>query len=134
MRFAVFAYICASAIMKQILSSKIVLVLLAALSLFFGNLKYQQYRQQQAIEKEKQSLTSQEQQLTKNNQQLSDSLTYLTSDDFKQRVARVQLNMKKDGEVVYNFTDAPAEQNPQTGAAATGSSNPQKWWNYFFKN
>jgi cell division protein FtsB len=117
------------------LTSKLTLGLLALLLIFLGRLKYQQYKNQQAIDREKQRLEQQISSLGKKNQDLSDSLSYLGSADFKERVARQQLNLKKDGEVVFGFSDNAAQA--QSGALDSGQNagpNYEKWIEYFFGN
>ncbi len=114
---------------KTLISSKIVILLLLVFLGLMGDLKYKQWKSQKAIENEKQSLTSQIDNLEKKNSDLSASLEYLSSGNFKERAARDQLNLKRNGELVYNFTDGSdqgrAEQN------ARSKSNLQKWWDYF---
>ena len=119
-------------ISKYLLSSKLALVCLTALLLLLGNTKYQQWKKEAAIEDEKKRLTEQQDQLMKKNKEFSDSLQYLTSDDFRDRAARQQLNLKKNGEIVYNFTVAAATATPLAVADTETASNPAKWWKYFF--
>ncbi len=118
---------------KQTLSSKIALIALALLMIFLGNLKYKQWKSQRQIEAEKLSLQDQADRLQKKNDELNQSLQYLNSTGFKERVARDQLGLKKEGEQVYSFSDAP-----QVAGATTDKQNApgnvQKWWDYFFTN
>ncbi len=122
---------------KAILSTKIAVVVLGLLLIFFINVKYQQYKNQKAIETEKQLIIDQINEQEKKNKDLSDSLSLLTSQDYKERMARQQLNLKKDGEIVYNFSDVHNDtstsqsSDPSTNVA---SANAKKWWNYFFNN
>ena len=122
-------------ISKASLSSKFAIISLFTLLIFFANLKYKQWKNQQAIEKEKQNLTLEAETFNKKNQDLSNSLTYLTSESYKEKIARIQLNMKKDGEIAYSFSQANTsipDTLPST-PIQTGS-NFQKWWVYFFSN
>lgn len=82
---------------------------------------------------EKEKLAQQMRSLQQKNQELSQSLSYLNSTSFKERVARQQLGLKKEGETVYNFTasggktlEEPSEQNER--------GNFEKWVEYFFGN
>ena len=85
------------------------------------------------MEKEKQKLAQQAQGLEQKNKELSDSLLYLNSSGFKERVARQQLNLKKQGEVVYNFGQNTGGVNTQeTDQGVNKSGNFQKWLEYFF--
>lgn len=118
---------------KKLISSKIFVAALVALSLFLGYMKFRQYQAQRAVENEKQKLAEQISSLESKNQELSDSLSYLNSSSFKERVARQQLNLKREGETVYSFGgDASPTQQPKT--SDQDGSNFQKWLNYFFKN
>ena len=118
---------------KQNLKSKLAIFLLFILLAFLGNLKYQQWKNQKKIEAEKQSLQKQADSLMKKNNELSESLEYINSPNFKERVARQQLNLKKEGETVYSFIELK-NTNENTEQQNKGESNASKWWNYFFVN
>ena len=117
---------------KQTLSSKIVIFGLIILLAFLGKLKYSQWRAQQEIEKQKELLQQQADALEKKNSDLNQSLQYLNSPDFKERVAREDLGLKKNGEQVYSFGD-PTSATATPVAQNSGNQNPSKWWNYFFQ-
>lgn len=120
---------------KRLLSSKLVFLLLLAFLAFLGNLKYQQFKSQKAIDAEKQNLLQQTNALQEKNDELSQSLSYLNSEGFKERVAREQLNLKKEGETVYNISEGPPLKGGSTAPAADRSAhNYEKWWNYFMHN
>lgn len=120
---------------KLNLSSKFALVALLIFAAFLGDLRYQQYKNQVAIQKEKKDLQDQISALTDKNENLTQSLSYLGSSDFKERMARQQLNLKRNGEEVFGFTDAPtsgsAPSNDQNNA---NLPNYEKWIEYFFGN
>ncbi len=116
---------------KQILSSTVGLIALTLLLLFLGDLKFRQYQSQKIVEAQTQSLQQQADALQKQNDQLNQSLQYLNSPDFKEQVARQQLNYKRQGEVVYGFSGS-GTQAIQSQQAAPAESDSQKWWNYFF--
>ena len=116
---------------KNIITSNVFILVLVIFLGFVGNIKYKQYKQQKAIEKEKMFLVDQQNEALKKNQDLTRSLSYLTSQSFKERVARQELNMKKEGEIVYNFSEQ-REVSALPYAASLPMSNAQKWWNYFF--
>jgi hypothetical protein len=74
-------------------------------------------------------------------QELQDLIAYLSSPTFQEREARLQLGLKKSDEQVVVVPDAPGEAgNVNAGDGSDGSSNvtagptsnPQRWWNYFF--
>ena len=115
---------------KQLLSSKLAIFSLIILLAFFVNLKFKQWQNQRQIEKQMQELQSQAQTLQKKNDELNQSLQYLNSPDFKERVARQQLGLKKEGEQVYSFGQPTATTTDQSSAKK--QSNASKWWDYFF--
>jgi hypothetical protein len=121
--------------MKQKANITLALLGLTAVLIFLGSLELQQWQKRRTIQKEINHLREQEQETLNKNQSLSDSLGYLTSGEYKERIARQQLNLKRDGELVLGFaagsetTEATAAENP-----IDQTSNPRKWWNYFFKN
>lgn len=98
-----------------------------------AKIKYTQWKNQNEIEKQKFNLLSQNEILTKRNNELTQSLKYLNSTSFKERVAREELNLKKEGEVVYSFGNEK-ENTELTPKQTDGVSNFEKWWNYFFYN
>ena len=116
---------------KTLLYSKYSLIFLVVLLAFMANLEFKQYRDQKAIEAQKASLQEQADSLSKKNRELNESLAYLNSTDFKERVARQQMNLKKEGEVVYGFTEADGSAL-QAGQQKAADSNFVKWWKYFF--
>ena len=118
---------------KQTLSSKITIALLVIMLAFLGQLKFKQWQNQNRIEKEKLSLQKQADELQKKNQELTQSLEYLNSSDFKERVAREQLALKKEGEQVYSFSFRPKTESVKS-QAENKQGNMEKWWTYFFKN
>ena len=119
---------------KEFVSSKTVIIVLTVFLLFMSYLKWQQYRQQRSVDLEKQNMMLQVQAWEKKNSDLTESLNNLNSPDFKERMARSQLNLKKDGEVVYNFSTAPEAAIPTDAQTQDqNQSNFQKWINYFAK-
>jgi cell division protein FtsB len=107
-------------------------VLILIISLFFlAKIKYKQWQEQQAIEHEKNTLKEQVAQLQKKNQDFSDSLSYFGSNSFKERVAREQLDLKRQGEVVFGFSEPESAQIVENQSEKI--SNPEKWITYFFK-
>ena len=120
---------------KISLTSKLTMFMLVLLMVFLLRLKYLQYENQLAVNKEKNELQQQISELGKKNQDLGNSLSYLSSAEFKERVARQQLNLKKDGEVVFGFSDSAAQgQNSQVQATENTAPNYERWIEYFFGN
>lgn len=118
---------------KKIFTSTWGVGLLLCLAVFLGVLKFQQNQSQKAIEREKQSLLEQAQELEQNNKDLSDSLELISSQAYREKIARQQLNVKREGEVVYTFSENPSlVAMVQPTEAETTGSNASQWWNYFF--
>lgn len=95
------------------------------------DLKYQQWKNQKEVEKQKQNLVAQTDTFKKKNDELNQSLQYLNSTSFKERVAREQLNLKKEGETVYSF-DIEKVEDADITSPEQKDTNMIKWWNYFF--
>ncbi len=119
---------------KQALSSKLAIFSLLALLGFFGQIKYKQWQSQKAIDKQRQTLQAQADELQKENEDLNESLKYLNSPAFKERVARQQLGLKKDGENVYSFSESAGQPEILGAETSKKELNISKWWNYFFKD
>ena len=117
--------------MKLNWTSKLAIIALILLLGFLGQLKFRQYRLQTAIEKEKQSLERQLSALEGKNEELSKTLNYLNSKNHKEIIARQQVNMQKEGEIVYNFTEVKNAGQPSEENQEAKTSNFQKWVNYF---
>ena len=120
--------------LKLNLSSKLTLLLLLGLFLFLAYLRYGQWKNQVAIDREKKNLQDQIVAFSEKNQQLSQSLSYLGSSDFKERAARQQLNLKRNGEVVFGFTDSPPSVSVDASDQTGSVPNYEKWIEYFFGN
>ncbi len=108
--------------------------------LFLLLVQFRQYSVRHNVQKEIDSLSKQADQLQKNNQDLQSMIAYLKTDDYKEKTAREQLSMRKEGENVYSFSEnVPVAQTSQEAAVAiaqqkrAAESNPKKWWDYFFK-
>jgi cell division protein FtsB len=115
---------------KKIFSSKFVLAIIILFLLFVTDLKYKQWRNQQAIDRQRQDIVDQINLYTQKNNDLNQSMSYLNSTSFKEKVAREQLNLKKDGELAYTFTQSAATTT-QAVAAVDNRSNFEKWVDYF---
>ncbi len=95
-------------------------------------LELQQWQQRRKIDSEINHLKQEQADLEARNSALQQSLQYFSSDSYKEKLAREQLGLKKEGEIVINF---PPEGTSQTESEqpAPPVSNPQKWWQYIFK-
>ncbi|MDR3642959.1 MAG: septum formation initiator family protein [Candidatus Doudnabacteria bacterium] len=116
---------------KKTLTARASLIFLALLLCVLADLKYRQYQNQAAIKKQVDELSQQAAALDKQNSQLSDLLGKINTSDFREQVARQQLNYKKQGEVVYGFSGDPGG-SPAAGQSAPAQSDFRSWWSYFF--
>jgi cell division protein FtsB len=116
---------------KKLLFSKPIIIVLILLIVFIGTLEFKQLRKRAKYNQEIAELQRQEQELVAKNKTLQDSLEYFNNEDYKEKIARQQLNLKKDGEIVVNFPATVPIAGEQDKPAAE-PKNPEKWWNYFF--
>lgn len=115
----------------SLFQSKIFLMLVLILLISVGSLEFKQWQQRRAVNQEIESLMAQERELQQKNKDLESSLNFLTSDEYREKIARQQLNLKKDGEIVVNFPK-PELAQAGNGTAPSAKSNPLKWWDYLF--
>src|SRR5262245_30807332 len=119
--------------LRSFTKSRWILMALILLAAFFAQLHYQQWRKRKSVEDQIQKLVQQEKDLEQKNQDLAQSLTYLQSAGYKERAAREQLGLKKEGEIVVKFDETQARETAQD-TPVTKSQNFQAWIKYFFPN
>jgi cell division protein FtsB len=119
---------------KLNITAKLGILFLIFVTAFLTNLKYKQFKTQKAIETEKNNLLEQSEILNKKNRELEESLSYLTSENFKEKIAREQLNLKKEGETAYSFTEKKILVTDLIENQKQKKPNYEKWLEYFFKN
>lgn len=114
--------------------TKLIIIALCLILVGLGKMHYSQWQKKKQIAKEIEELQKQEKIITEKNKYLSDSLTYLASGDYQDKIARQQLNLKKEGEIVYTFNEAPKQPSPDN-SKDNGSvgTRVKGWWLYFFK-
>lgn len=118
--------------LPKIFHSKLFLGLVLIVLLAVFGLELQQWQQRHKINAEINHLKDEQADLESRNNALQQSLQYFSSTDYQEKLAREQLGLKKDGEIVVNFPpDGIAAQN--NNDAVKPQSNPQKWWQYLFK-
>lgn len=113
---------------KWLGSTSLIVVLLIVLGVV-SLLQFNQWRKRQLIALEIEQIKQQQAEVQQKNLDLENSLNLLNTQDYKERVAREQLNLKKEGEVVVNFPPGLGSHNQTSQIRET---NPQKWWRYFF--
>jgi len=94
--------------------------------------EFRQWQNRRSIQHEIDSLQQQASDLEQKNKQLSDSLSYLDTANYKEKIARQQLNLKKDGEIVVNFPAGITLNNETANKGSLSKNNIYKWWSYFF--
>lgn len=105
--------------------------------IFFGWAALNEYLRERAIDAEVNELKQTIADLESKNGELKSSLSYIQTPEFQELEAKRQLGLVKDGENVIIFSDKPPGKSTLSGSESDGettpqSSNPQKWWNYFF--
>ncbi len=115
----------------KILYSKLLLGGISILLIAVFALELQQWRSRQAINTEINHLIAEQKTLEQKNLDLEQSLQYFGSDSYKERLAREQLGLQKEGEIVVNFPKLAIE-SANTEPSPVEPHNAQKWWNYLF--
>ncbi len=124
---------------KRIVSSKLFLflgvIVLGFLIFSFGK----KFLESREIDNEIREAGDEIARLEAKDGELENFLDFLSTDDFLEQEARLKFNLQKPGESVVIVPGANAARENGEGKNAAASedknlSNPQKWWNYFFKS
>ncbi|MEZ4180449.1 MAG: septum formation initiator family protein [Candidatus Doudnabacteria bacterium] len=115
------------------LYSKSLLVVMVIIALVVGSLEFKRWKERKAVDQEIQSLVEQEQLLKSQNQELTESIQFLSSPEYQEKLARLQLNLQKEGEIVVSFPTEPENTSINT-QETNHQNNIIKWWNYIFIN
>lgn len=119
--------------LPRVLQSKLFFGILVVALIIALALEYKQYSERREIDQEIAELHEEERRLIEANQQLEQSIGFLSSPEYQEKLARLQLNLKRQGEIVVNFPVAStAEQTEQS--IINQPSNLYKWWEYIFIN
>ncbi len=96
-------------------------------------LQYQRYENQRLLDEEIQNLVNEQNALTQKNLELEQSLKFFATNEHQEKLAKEQLGLQREGEIVVNF---PQDLTLQTDAdfSLPPESNPAKWWRYLFKS
>jgi len=89
-------------------------------------------RQKYEVNREIKKLQTRADEIQKENEELTELIKYYNTPEYTERAARDKLNLKKEGEFVVSLP--PAEEPKDGSAKQDNLSNPQKWFNYFFRN
>ena len=118
--------------LPRIFHSKIFLGAIIIVLLGVFALELQQWQQRRKINAEISHLKEEQSSLEARNNALQQSLQYFSSSEYQEKLAREQLGLKKDGEIVVNFPPGGIASG-QAEQTSKSQSNPQKWWQYLFK-
>ncbi|HEX5429730.1 MAG TPA: septum formation initiator family protein [Patescibacteria group bacterium] len=115
------------------LKSKFGTVALAGASILILFVTVRLLAEKYHVDKQIRQLTARAEDISSQNQQLSDLVNYLNTDEYRDKAAREQLGLKKDGEVVVALPQQSTEQSQDQPPQAP-ASHPQEWFDYFFKH
>ncbi len=115
------------------MSNRFVVVVLVGSLLVLGWSQYRKWQEREKVEKQIQALKAEASQVDEKNKQLEESLKYLSTNAATERLARQQLNMKRDGEIAVVFMANGGSRTSQPESQAVPVSNWRLWWEHFFK-
>ncbi|MFA5128402.1 MAG: septum formation initiator family protein [Patescibacteria group bacterium] len=124
---------------KRVISSKLFLflgvIVLGFLIFSFGK----KFLESREIDREIKETGDEIARLEAKDNELESFLNFLSTDDFLEQEARLKFNLQKPGEsvVIVPGTGVESANSGDQKESAVGNqtfSNPQKWWNYFFKS
>ena len=128
---------------NQIFSSKILLIISLITLIFFSTNLVKEIINRRDLKKDVRSLEEEINRLESRNNELSQLIGYFESLDFVEKEARTKLNLRKPGEKIIIVGDEESEANTVQPIEQDISnyitneivslSNPERWWNYFFK-
>ena len=93
-----------------------------------GKTLYQSYQ----VRKEIDGMTVEMQTLRESNKKLQADILYYQSDSYKERIARERLGLQKPGEKVIVILPEQ-KQDVKEKDPYNKLTNPEKWWQFFFK-
>lgn len=119
---------------------KLLLMLMFVILIFIGIESGQEIWREYKIKKEIETLKTEITKYKKENNDLEKMLDYYKTLSYKEKEARLKLNMQKPGEKVILVDSAESGETDkktdnsilQTEENAADFSNVKKWWNYFF--
>lgn len=103
-------------------------VFLVVAVVFVGRQLYKRYQIQQEII----GLQDEIAVLEKKGVELEELIDYFEAPEFRERQARLILNLQKPGEFAVALPIAEEEQVLEEGEEIQVTSNFEKWWEYFF--
>jgi len=127
---------------RQILASKSLLLISLLILVFFSFNLFKEIVNRRDLHGDIKILDDEITKLENKNQKLSFLIDYYESLEFVEKEARTKLNLRKPGEKIIIVSEDNEDVTEQTDffdtTVLTSSdiihlTNPQKWWNYFFK-
>lgn len=120
---------------------KFVLVAGAVALIFIAVAIYREVAKKKEIQEKIEQLQQEAEKISRANALTQDKIAYLESRDYQEREAKDKLNLQSPDEqtVIIKPTLVEKENKIETvdlssvPPAAPQTSNPIKWWNYFFK-
>lgn len=111
---------------------RLIAVGLVCFAFFLSFNKWQQWKQYETLQKQVNLLKQEEQNILAQNNDLEKSLELLSSDSSSEKIARMQLNLKKEGEETVVFIEPESQET--LSQQEEKKSNFKLWWEYFFIN
>lgn len=123
------------------------LLVLAGVGLIFA-LSFSVYREiekKKAVQAEIEALQREAEKISRENSDIAEKISYLESRDYKEREAKEKLNLQSPDETVVVITPNSRQESRENVPEKSvknitevdnnfeETSNPHKWWNYFFK-
>jgi len=123
----------------NILRSKSVLVIEILVILFLAYAVTKEIVRRRSVQSEIGRLELQIDQLEKQNIRLADVLKDMTTDNYAEKEARKKLDLQRPGETVIllpnlDTNELVVTQNSESETHSPQSTNPEKWWTFFFGN
>lgn len=117
----------------------IILLGCVAIVFVFLAISRETYRKKQ-VEAEIAKLEEKAKQIQGENMRLSDKIAYLQGQDYQEKEIRDKLNLQDPKENVVVIDSGQAQNKPEQASSPEPEqevlvkrSNPQKWWDYFFR-
>src|SRR3989338_6684441 len=122
--------------LQKKLRSKVVLLAGLVLLLFFSINFIRSRGSSRGVDQEINNLKDETGELERNNAQLAELIKYLNSPAYLEEKARTDLGLRRAGEEAVIVPDARvrvlAGPDQPTTTTAPSTSNPRRWWRYFF--
>lgn len=106
-------------------------ILLVFFTISFGKEAWRSYQIKREVTKLENEISS----LDKKNGELKNLAQYFNTDLFREKEARLKLNLQKPGETVVAIPDeylGSNEQEEEALAQSDNANNPRRWFQYFF--